>query len=323
MLKEIIEICSPKKGGNFVDCTFGSGGYTKELLKFPNTKVIALDRDKGAITEAEKLKKKFSKRFSFYNEKFSNLDLIINEKNDIDTFIFDLGISSNQLLDLDRGFSFKSNKRIDMNMGLSEISAEEVLNDFDEKNLKLIIKTFGEEKEGSRIAKNIVRAREKKRISLVPEFVKIIEASKRKIFKKKINVCTKTFQALRIFVNKEITELVEGIAKATKFLKADGKIVVVTFHSIEDKIIKFFFNYYSKNRSKPSRYLPEDDALIPILFQKNNNKFLKASPEEIKINPKSRSAKLRFIIRNNEKFKNPDELKRKFKRYLDLENINV
>ena len=323
MLKEIIEICSPKKGGNFVDCTFGSGGYTKELLKFPNTKVIALDRDKGAITEAEKLKKKFSKRFSFYNEKFSNLDLIINEKNDIDTFIFDLGISSNQLLDLDRGFSFKSNKRIDMNMGLSEISAEEVLNDFDEKNLKLIIKTFGEEKEGSRIAKNIVRAREKKRISLVPEFVKIIEESKRKIFKKKINVCTKTFQALRIFVNKEITELVEGIAKATKFLKADGKIVVVTFHSIEDKIIKFFFNHYSKNRSKPSRYLPEDEAQIPILFQKNNNKFLKASPEEIKINPKSRSAKLRFIIRNNEKFKNPDELKRKFKRYLDLENINV
>ena len=323
MLKEIIEICSPKKGGNFVDCTFGGGGYTKELLKFPNTKVIALDRDKGAIAEAEKLKKKFSERFSFYNEKFSNLDLIIKEKNNIDTFIFDLGISSNQLLDLDRGFSFKSNKRIDMNMGLSEISAEEVLNDFDEKNLKLIIKTFGEEKEGSRIAKNIVRAREKKRISLVPEFVKIIEESKRKTFKKKINVCTKTFQALRIFVNKEITELVEGIAKATKFLKADGKIVVVTFHSIEDKIIKFFFNHYSKNRSKPSRYLPEDEAQIPILFQKNNNKFLKASPEEIKINPKSRSAKLRFIIRNNEEFKNPDELKRKFKRYLDLEKINV
>ena len=323
MLKEIIEICSPKKGCNFVDCTFGGGGYTKELLKFPNTKVIALDRDKGAIAEAEKLKKKFSERFSFYNEKFSNLDLIIKEKNDIDTFIFDLGISSNQLLDLDRGFSFKSNKRIDMNMGLSEISAEEVLNDFDEKNLKLIIKTFGEEKEGSRIAKNIVRAREKKRISLVPEFVKIIEESKRKIFKKKINVCTKTFQALRIFVNKEITELVEGIVKATKFLKADGKIIVVTFHSIEDKIIKFFFNHYSKNRSKPSRYLPEDEAQIPILFQKNNNKFLKASPEEIKINPKSRSAKLRFIIRNNEEFKNPDELKRKFKRYLDLEKINV
>ena len=210
-----------------------------------------------------------------------------------------------------------------MNMGLSEISAEEVLNDFDEKNLKLIIKTFGEEKEGSRIAKNIVRAREKKRISLVPEFVKIIEESKRKTFKKKINVCTKTFQALRIFVNKEITELVEGIVKATKFLKADGKIIVVTFHSIEDKIIKFFFNHYSKNRSKPSRYLPEDEAKIPILFQKNNNKFLKASPEEIKINPKSRSAKLRFIIRNNEEFKNPDELKRKFKRYLDLEKINV
>ena len=323
MLKEVIEICSPKNGGSFVDCTFGGGGYSKELLKFPNTKVIALDRDKGAIREAEKLKEKFSGRFSFYNEKFSNLDLILNEKNSIDTFIFDLGISSNQLLDLDRGFSFKSNKRIDMNMGLSEISAEEVLNEVDEKNLKLIIKTFGEEKEGSRIAKNIVRAREKKRISLVPELVKIIEASKKKIFNKKINVCTKTFQALRIFVNKEITELIEGIIKAAKFLKADGKIVVITFHSIEDKIIKFFFNYYSKNKSKPSRYFPEEETKAPILFHNNNNKFLKASPKEININPKSRSAKLRFIMRNNEQFKDPAELKMKFKRYLDLENINV
>ena len=118
-------------------------------------------------------------------------------------------------------------------------------------------------------------------------------------------------------------ELINALISSFHLIPIGGIIVVVTFHSIEDKIIKFFFNHYSKNRSKPSRYLPEDEAQIPILFQKNNNKFLKASPEEIKINPKSRSAKLRFIIRNNEEFKNPDELKRKFKRYLDLEKINV
>ena len=116
MLKEVIEICSPKNGGSFVDCTFGGGGYSKELLKFPNTKVIALDRDKGAIREAEKLKEKFSGRFSFYNEKFSNLDLILNEKNSIDTFIFDLGISSNHFQ--------QENKKLDSEIKLTNENIE-------------------------------------------------------------------------------------------------------------------------------------------------------------------------------------------------------
>ena len=160
----------------------------------------------------------------------------------MDAIIFDLGLSSYQLKDMSRGFSFKSNQKIDMNMGLANLSAEKILNDCDEHNLKLIIKILGEEKEASKIVKNIVKGRKLKKISTVFVLVDIIKKSKKKDFSKKINILTKTFQALRIFVNKETTELIEGIIKATKFIKSDGKIIVISFHSIEDKIVKFYFS---------------------------------------------------------------------------------
>ncbi len=323
MLNEVIHICSPEKGGNFIDCTFGGGGYSQELLKFTNTKVIALDRDKNVSARAKKIKEKYSDRFLFYNEKFSNLDKLLDEKYKADTIIFDLGLSSFQLMDFNRGFSFKSKSKIDMNMGLSSISAEEILNSYDEKNLKMIIKTFGDEKEASKIVKNIIRVRNKKRISTVSELVDIIEKSKKKNFSKKINVCTKTFQALRIYVNKEITELIEGITKATKLVKCGGKLIIISFHSIEDKIVKYYFKNYSQNKSKPSRYVPDDKSKQIILFEDYKNNLLKPTEKEIKVNPPSRSAKLRFATRNNKDFVQPYELKNKFKKYLDLENNNV
>ena len=208
MLDEVIQKCLPsKKNQLIIDCTFGGGGYTKELLKLPNIKVIALDRDKSAIGRAEILKKSFPLRFTFYNEKFSNLEKVIKEEEKPDVIIFDLGLSTFQLQDYSRGFSFKSNEKIDMQMGLSETSAEDAINTLDEKNLKSIIKILGEEREAGRIAKNIIKARTLKKIDTVTELVKIIESSKKKNYKKKINVCTKTFQALRIFTNKETTEL--------------------------------------------------------------------------------------------------------------------
>ncbi|OUX54332.1 MAG: 16S rRNA (cytosine(1402)-N(4))-methyltransferase [Pelagibacteraceae bacterium TMED287] len=323
MLKEVIRACSPEEGGHFVDCTFGAGGYSAELLKFPNINITALDRDKETEKKAKNLKKKYFNRFSFFNEKFSNLDKIINTNKKVDAIIFDLGISSLQLLDMSRGFSFKCKDKIDMNMGLSSISAEEVINELDEDSLKLIIKMFGDEKEASKIVKNIVIARKTKKISKVSELVKIIEKSKKRDYSKKINVCTKTFQALRIFVNKETTELIEGIIKASRLVKSGGKIVIVSFHSIEDKIVKFFFKNYSKNKSKPSRYLPDDKANSIILFEEYKNNLIKPSKEEILNNPPSRSAKLRFIIRSKNNFCEPANLKIKFKKYLDLERINV
>ena len=139
----------------------------------------------------------------------------------------------------------------------------------------------------------------------------------------KINPCTKTFQALRIFVNKEITELINGIICATKKLKPGGKILIISFHSIEDRIVKFFFKNYSKNRSQPSRYFPENKTLNSALFENYQNKLFRPTKKEIDLNKRSRSAKLRFAIRSNNSFEYPKELIDKFKKYLDLESINV
>jgi len=324
VLDEVIQICSPNnKGQLFIDCTFGGGGYSKELLKFPNIKVIALDRDKSVIKRAEFLKKKFSNQFNFYNEKFSNLDKIINVESKPDVIIFDLGLSTFQLQDYSRGFSFKSKDKIDMQMGLSNVSAEDVINTLDEKNLKLIIKILGEEQEAGRIAKNIIKARENKKIDTVSELVKIIESSKKKNFNKKINLCTKTFQALRIFVNKETTELIDGLIKATELIKFGGKIIVISFHSIEDKIIKYYFTNYSANKSNPSRYMPSESNQKNCFFEKYKNNFLTPSSEELIKNPASRSAKLRHAVRTEQPFVYPKDFKEKFRKYTDLENVHI
>ena len=161
MLSEIIQICSPKKGGIFVDCTFGAGGYSKKILQFPKTKVIALDRDSAVISIAKKLEEEFKNRFKFFQIKFSQIHKVLKKK-EVDIIIFDLGLSSIQLNNLNRGFSFKSKDNLDMTMGLTNISAKEVINNLSQNELKTIIKTFGEEKEASIIAKNIVKERSKK-----------------------------------------------------------------------------------------------------------------------------------------------------------------
>ncbi len=321
MLSEILKISSPSKGGLFVDCTFGGGGYSKALLEFPKTKVIGIDRDNSVISIAKKLEMKFRNRFKFHHLKFSKIDKIL--KNNVDVIIFDLGLSSIQLKDLKRGFSFKSKEKLDMTMGFSNISAQDVVNNFSELQLKLIIKILGEEHEASKIAKNIVKARSKKEITRVDELVKIIENSKRKNFSSKINPSTKTFQALRIFVNKEITELIEGIICATKHLKPGGKILIVSFHSIEDKVIKYYFSNFSKNRSKPSRYMPDIIREDSSIFEKYLNKVYRPSESELRKNNPSRSAKLRFAIRSKNKFIYPAKLVQKFYKYLNLEALNV
>ena len=321
MLNEVIKICSPSRGGKYIDCTFGGGGYSKQLLKFSKTTVKGLDRDSKVKEIGKGLEKKFPGRFKFYQTTFSQIENVTKELADV--IIFDLGLSSIQLNDLKRGFSFKSNENLDMSMGQNEISAQDVINELSELELKLIIKIFGEEKEASRIAKNIVKYRNEKKITKVKDLVDIIEKSKKKNYASKINPSTKTFQALRIFVNKEITELINGIINATKILKPGGKILIVSFHSIEDKIVKYFFRNFSTNKSKPSRYLPEEDNDSNTLFNEYKNKVLKPSKKEVDQNNRSRSAKLRYAIRSKNKFSHPHELLKKFKIYLDLEAINV
>ena len=321
MLNEVLKISSPSSGGKFIDCTFGGGGYTKGILKFSTTNVHALDRDKKALSIAKDLERKFPKRFKFYQIKFSELNTISSDN--ADAIIFDLGLSSIQLNDFERGFSFKSNKKLNMTMGLNEISALEAINNLSEKDLKLVIKILGDEKEASKIARNIVKFRNTQKITNTADLVKIIEKSKKKNYYNKINPCTKTFQALRIFVNKEITELINGIIKASQKLKPGGKILVVSFHSLEDRIVKYFFTNFSKNKSKPSRYLPENKVTETALFDEYRNKVLRPSKQEITQNSRSRSAKLRFAVRSENKFEYPKDLIKKFEKYLNLEAINV
>ena len=323
MLSEVMSLCHKFEGGKFLDCTFGAGGYSKKLLEIPNSKIVALDRDVSANYFAEKIKKKFPNRFFYYNERFSNLGKInLDEK--FDVIIFDLGLSSVQINDTNRGFSFNSDGPLDMRMGLSKSTAENVLNTFPEKDLKFILKFFGEEKDSNKIAKNIVKKRGIKKIKSVRELVELIYNSKKKIFNEKINPCTKSFQAIRIFVNKEITELIEGIIQATKLLKKGGKIIIISFHSIEDKIVKFFFKSNSSNVSNLSRYMPEQSNNKNFyLFEKYKNKILRPKLSEIKKNKASRSAKMRFATRSKYDFHEIESLKNKFKKYLDLEKKNV
>ncbi len=198
MLDEVIEICSPDKGGFFIDCTFGGGGYSKSLLKFSGTKVIALDRDKFSTKTAKDLEKKYPKRFYFYQKKFSEVDTVTNNQL-VDTILFDLGLSSIQLNNMDRGFSFKSKKKLDMSMGLTSISAEEVINNLSPEKLKSIIKILGEEKDASKIVKNIIKSRSIKKISRVNELVDIITKSKKKKLSQQNKPLYQNFSSIKNF----------------------------------------------------------------------------------------------------------------------------
>ncbi len=317
LLNELISIISPLYGGTFIDCTFGQGGYSKEILKFNKNKIIAFDRDPDVKKYAEKLKNKFYNRFVFKNIKFSSVNKDVIDTNDIKGIIFDLGLSSLQIHDYEKGISFKSKSSLNMKMGLNNYSADDVINKMDYEDLNKIIKFFGEENKSSQISKTIIKNRTIKPLD-TQDLVSIINKIKIKDSNRRINKATKTFQGIRMFVNNEVSELIYGLVNSFKILPIGGIIAVVTFHSIEDKIVKYFFKYYSEKNSY-SRYLPDKDEK-KILFKLIKKKPILPSLEEIKINPSSRSAKLRYAIKvsQNSDFSNFFE---KFKFYLNLEKL--
>ena len=318
MLNQMLSIISPQHGGTFIDCTFGGGGYSNAILKFPKTKVVAIDRDQLTKKYANSLSNKFPKRFSFYQEKFSNLNNIVKNELNPKAIIFDLGLSSLQLADNKRGFSFDSENLLNMEMGINNHSAYDVINSLDKEYLANIIKFLGEEKDGKLIANKIDKYRTIKPIKTSYELAKIVKAAKRNYNNYKKNPATKTFQAIRIFVNKELSELITGLIEATKILPNDGMLVVISFHSLEDKIVKNFFNLYSSKKSNPSRYLPSQEKKSN-LFKSVLKKPITADAKEIKKNIRSRSAKLRYAIRSEDSFFYPNDFKNKFESYLNLE----
>ena len=318
LLDEILSIISPQNGGTFIDCTFGQGGYSKAILKFPKTKIFALDRDSYVKKHTLELKDKNNNRFFFNNLKFGDLDKIDFKNEKIKAIIFDLGFSYLQVKDLKRGLSFKSDGPLDMRMGLNNFSALEVVNNLEQKNLELIFKVFGEEKDSKKIARKIVLER-KKHVIDTQKLVKIINSSKKKNNKRTHNA-TKIFQALRIFVNQEISELIKGLIKSVRILDKDGILVLVSFHSLEDKIVKTFFKLLSEN-NKISRYMP-DSIAKPNILKVVKKKPTIPSDKEIKINKPSRSAKLRYAIKINSAKNFESAVYEKFKFLTDIEKLS-
>ena len=317
LLNELISIITPQYGGTFIDCTFGQGGYTKKILSYQNTQVIALDRDLESKKKADKISKEFQDRFIFKNKKFSQLDDLKIKNTNVRGIIFDLGYSTTQIKDPKKGLSFNSLGDLNMQMGLNDFSAKEAINKLDEKDLEKIFKFFGEEKYAKKIASSIVKQRSINKID-TKKLVELIEKNKKKK-NFKIHSATKVFQALRIFVNKEITELIYGLIAAAKVLKKDGILAVVTFHSLEDKIVKHFFKSLSEKKSI-SRYVPkieESDTLFRMLEKKPRT----PSKTELKENLPSRSAKLRYIVKKDDFYNFKTDILKKFEHLIEIENF--
>ncbi len=317
LLNEIISIITPHHGGTFIDCTFGQGGYTESILKHKDTKVVALDRDIDSKVRADEVFEKYQNRFLFKNKKFSQLSDLKLKNENVRSVIFDLGYSYAQVKDLKKGLSFESKGELNMKMGLNDFSASDVVNKLDKSELEKIFKYFGEEKEAKRIAINIVKKRKKNKIT-TESLVELIEKTKRKK-NFKTHSATKVFQALRIFVNKEISELLRGMISAAKILKKDGILAIVTFHSLEDKIVKYFFKSLSENKSV-SRYVPKlEQTKTPFRIVKK--KPITPSSKELSENISSRSAKLRYIIKKTDTYELETDIFNKFEHLVKIENF--
>jgi 16S rRNA (cytosine1402-N4)-methyltransferase len=277
LLNETIDGLNLKVDSVVLDCTFGGGGHSLEILKrFLKAKIIALDQDKSVW-------KKNDARISFHNENFSNLDKVLKGEK-VDGIIFDLGLSSDQLENSGRGFSFMKNEPLLMTMkenpGPEDLTAFDIVNIWNEKSLADIIYGYGEERYSRRIAKGIVEGRKKKKIETTFDLVKIISESVPATYRRgRLHPATKTFQALRIAVNDELRVLKDGLEKGFCKLKVGGRMVVISFHSLEDRIVKRFYKELEK------------DGKSKLI----NKKPILVNDEELKNNPRSRSAKLRVL----------------------------
>ena len=320
MLNEVISCINLNKDKIILDATFGCGGYSQKILEFfPNSKVIAVDRDHNVIKFAKILKKKFKNRFKFYNQRFSNIEKIINNNfSSVDYFIFDFGISSLQIDNYKRGFSFMSNHKLDMRMGKNNLSAYELINEAPFLDLKNIIKFFGEDKDSKKIAREIESFRKIKVIKNTNDLRDIIlKAKGNRYFKK--DPCTKTFQSIRMVVNQELTEIFNSLSNVVKNAKNNTSFIAITFHSLEDKIIKKIFNISKEANQKPSRYLPDLSNSAKSTQIKANNKVLLPSQKEIEINPRSRSAKLRYATKYGDDYLEIDRQSLKMEKLFQLE----
>ena len=295
LLSEVINAINPQDGKIYFDATFGWGGYTKKLLDSCACNVIAIDQDPSVKDKANEFKKIYGDRFDFIESKFSQIPAVLKKLsiNKVDGFMFDIGVSSMQLDSSDRGFSFNKDGPLDMRMNSSGKTAAEFINSIKEEDLADIIYNYGDERKSRKIARYIVEHRSIKPIETTLQLAEIVSKANPKKHNHKKHPATKTFQAIRIYLNDEFNELFDGLSGAEKSLNIDGKMCIVTFHSTEDKIVKNYFNKSSGTNTSSYKNLPtiKNDSLASLIPFK---KAIKASDEEINLNIRARSAKLRY-----------------------------
>lgn len=278
LVREVIDVLAPVKGGIYIDATIGLGGHSEEILKMigQNGMIIGIDKDDAALKRtSERLE---DSRLILKRGSFSDMENLLYSQDvkQADGILFDLGVSMMQLKDLARGFSFNSDERLDMRMDTSQdLTAWDVVNCSSEKELVRILKEYGEERMAAKIAKSIINNRRKKSIDTCSELAGIILHTVRK--RGKTHPATKTFQALRIEVNRELEELRAGLNSSVKILKSGGRLCVISYHSLEDRTVKNFIRENAKN------------GVLKMLSKKP----ICPGVEEVRMNPSSRSAKLR------------------------------
>ncbi len=322
LLSEVLESLDPHDGDLIIDGTFGAGGYTRAILNSANCRVLAFDRDITAVRAAAAMCSEYSGRLKIINKPFGNLDewARIEETPDgappiegpfVDAVVLDIGVSSMQLDQAERGFSFMHDGPLDMRMSAAidpltgqpaetVTSAAEFLNTAEEEAIANVIYTYGEEHKSRQIARAIVKARSEKPLARTLELADVVS---RVFHGRKVDgrhPATRTFQALRIFINDELGELVRGLAAAERILKPGGRLAVVTFHSLEDRIVKRFFSIRSGKEPGISRFLPVQSIKSEEpSFRIVNSRPLTPSKGELDLNPRSRSARLRSAIRTD------------------------
>ena len=297
LLAEVVEQIAPKDGGVYVDATFGAGGYSRAVLDAAGCTVYAIDRDPDAIAEGQALVEKYDGRLKLLHGTFGEMrDLLAAQGvESVDGVMMDIGVSSMQIDRAERGFSFQKDGVLDMRMSQSGLSAADVVNKYGEKEIADIIYLYGEERFSRRIAAAIVAARKTAPFKTTLE----LAAAVRSVMPRKrdeIDPATRTFQALRIYVNDELGQLRSGLSGAEALLKKGGRMAVVSFHSLEDRIVKNFIQEKSGKTANPSRYLPERSETAATLNPLTKKPIL-PSMEECQRNPRARSARLRSAER--------------------------
>ena len=295
MLNEVMHYIAPKKDEVYVDCTFGAGGYSKAILSVDGASVLAIDQDPNSIKYAETLQSEYKNRFQIVSDNFSNILSILNERK-VDGLVLDLGVSSMQLDESERGFSFMRDGPLDMRMSCSGPSASDLINSATEKVLADIIFNYGDEKASRKIARFIIEERQKTPIDTTARFASIV---RRAIGHRagKIDPATKTFQAIRIWVNDELGALTHFLSQASDALKVGGRLVVVTFHSTEDRIVKKYLQENSQKRVATSKYAKNKNIQDGSAYQLLTKKVVEPTHAEVQLNPRARSAKLRAAIK--------------------------